>query len=31
MSVLEEDVELRDLMTQALEKNGSLAKIRVIT
>ncbi|KAH1011383.1 hypothetical protein HUJ04_000767 [Dendroctonus ponderosae] len=28
MSVLEEDVELRDLMTQTLEKNGCLAKIR---
>lgn len=26
---LEEDTELRDLVTQALEDNGSLAKIRV--
>lgn len=29
MSTAEEDTELRDLVSQTLEKNGSLARIRV--
>lgn len=29
MSMVEEDVELRDLLAQTLEKNGCLSKLRV--
>lgn len=31
MSIVEDDTELRDLLVQTLEKNGTMAKLRVST